>query len=72
MITIFKSRTGDQVMVDSNAEMAFGPVFGEDENPQVFIEWALGLGYPDLRTASPDALSDLVDAWRKQAKEVVV
>jgi len=65
-IAIFKSRTGDQVMVDSNSEIAFGPTFGEDEDPQEFLDW---LGAVDARNLASKRLSECVDTWRQEAKE---
>ena len=31
--------TNQSVMICNTSEMAFGPVFGEDEDPQDFINW---------------------------------
>jgi len=71
MITIFKSHTGDQVMVDSNAEIAFGPVFGSDEDPQEFIGWLKHYHewlYPEKCNGA--LLAGLVDDWRKEVEEL--
>ena len=73
-IAIFKSTTGDQVMVDSNAEIAFGPVFGEDEDPENFLLWLQNHGYRYfyMKDIDNNIMGRLVSGWRKEAKEVVV
>jgi len=61
--------TNQSVMFCNTDNIAFGPVFGEDEDPQDFLDWAHRLGYPDVRTAAQEVLGGLVDNWRKQVEE---
>jgi len=61
-------KTSQSVMYCNISEIAFGPVFGEDENPQDFLDWAHRLGYPDVRTAASEVLGNLVDTWRARAR----
>ena len=72
MITIFRSHTGDQVMVDTNAEIAFGPVFGSDEDPQDFLDWLLEMDRKHISLLTDEYISSLLEVWRKETKEVVV
>ena len=59
--------TNQSVMICNTSEMAFGPVFGEDEDPLEFIEWLEKRGFTDARKL--DDLSLQVDKWRKEVKE---
>jgi len=72
-IKIFVDNTTLQsVMYDDVEEYAFGPVFGSDEDPAYFLEWAEAeMIFPqyDITKLKPHVLSDLVDKWRKEVKE---
>ena len=48
-------------------EVAFGPVFGEDEEPQDFLDWLTGRGFTDARRL--EDLSIHADRWREEVKE---
>ena len=62
--------TNQSVMFCNTSEMAFGPVFGEDENPMEFLDWCNEeLGHPDIRRLSTDVLLESVDKWRVQVEE---
>lgn len=66
-IEIFTSRTGDKVMVDTNAERAFGPVFGSDEDPMEFAEWLKeSCGYKDVCDCG--FLKKYVAEWRQEVE----
>ena len=60
-------------LYDDQAEYAFGPVFGSDEEPDEFLEWmeprlvALGLRW--VCDLDLDRLSSLVDRWRLEIKD---
>ena len=56
--------TNQSVMYDDIEEYAFGPVFGEDENPMEFIDWCEEDGYMEIRSLSSEHISNLVDRWR--------
>ena len=58
--------TNQSVMICNTSEMAFGPVFGENENPLDFIGWCEEDGYREIRSLSSEHLSNLVDRWRKE------
>ena len=62
--------TNQSVMICNTSEMAFGPVFGEDEDPLEFMDWCKESAFcPDFRRVSDDTLSGLVDTWRKEVEE---
>ncbi len=65
--------TFNSVMFDEATEIAFGPVFGEDEDPRDFLSWVNGsvtnISEYDVQRMRPHVLSILVDDWRKQVKE---
>jgi len=71
--------TNQSVMFCNTSDIAFGPVFGEDEDPQEFLDWiddkkmiqmgAKGIESLDVRGISGEYLSTLVDNWRKQVEE---
>ena len=61
--------TNQSVMICNTSEMAFGPVFGEYEDPLEFIKWLEPLILRDARRLDPDKLSDFVDNWRKEVEE---
>ena len=63
--------TNQSVMFCNTSEMAFGPVFGEDENPLEFLDWWKENypDYPDVPNESPSVLSAMVDKWRKIVEE---
>jgi len=62
--------TNQSVMFCNIDEIAFGPVFGEDEDPLEFLDWCNeGVGYQDVRRLSLDVLLESVEKWRKEAKE---
>lgn len=69
-IKVFTDITGQSVMYDSNSEIAFGPVFGEDEDPADFLEWLKSCNlWGDPAATEKDELSRLIDKWRKEVKE---
>ena len=57
--------TNQSVLIDDVEEMAFGPVFGEDEDPLEFLDWLNPSILKDARRLQ-DKLSGLVDQWRKE------
>lgn len=65
--------TNQSVMFCNTSEIAFGPVFGEYEDPLDFLDWVNDGGkieQPlDVRRISSEYLSNLVDNWRKQVEE---
>lgn len=62
--------TNQSVMFCNTSEIAFGPVFGEDEDPQDFLDWlADSQGYTNPRRLKVNDLVDWVDKWRKQVEE---
>ena len=66
-------KTFESVMYDESTEIAFGPVFGTDEDPAEFMEWFKGLPpftqkVGILGLIARD-LSELVDRWRTQTEE---
>ncbi len=72
-IEIFTSRTGDKCMVSyGDPEIAFGPVFSADENPQDFIEWLKDSPreYPDVRVLlnQPYIINSYADEWRMEVE----
>ncbi len=69
-IKIFTDRTGQSVMYDSNSEIAFGPIFGEDEDPADFIEWLEDNRFEaNPRRFKETELVWVVDKWRRDCKE---
>ena len=59
--------TNQSVMFCNTSEMAFGPVFGEDEDPLEFLEWLKDedpIFQGDARRLDSDDLSLFVDQWR--------
>ena len=56
--------TNQSVMYDDIEEYAFGPVFGEDEDPAKFLAWIK----EDPRFMNVSIIS-LVDSWRKEIEE---
>lgn len=64
--------TNQIVMFCNTSEMAFGPVFGEDEDPWEFLNWLNteeSLLQHDVTKLMPHVLSSFVDDWRKQVEE---
>jgi len=59
--------TNQSVMFCNTSGIAFGPVFGEDEDPQEFLNWLEYRGFTDARRL--EDLSIHVDRWRKQVEE---
>jgi len=60
--------TNQSVMFCNTSEIAFGPVFGEDEDPLLFMDWlADSQGYTDARRLKVNDLVDWVDKWRKES-----
>jgi len=54
-------------------EIAFGPVFGAEEDPQDFLDWyedsTKASRYIDVRRLTATYLTHLVDEWRKEVEE---
>jgi len=72
------SKTFQSVMYCNIAEIAFGPVFGPDEDPQNFLDWLeenksvfynIGISILDIRLMSEEEMGELVDRWRKQKSQ---
>lgn len=69
-IKIFTDRSGQSVMYESNSEIAFGPIFGEDEDPADFIEWLEDNSFEtNPRRFKDTELVWVVDKWRKEIKQ---
>ena len=51
----------NSVMICNTADVAFGPVFYEDEDAEQFLEWLS----PDPRTLSDHDLAAKVTEWRE-------
>lgn len=65
--------TNQSVMFCNTSEIAFGPVFGEDEDPQDFLDWVETeltiLSKDEIHQIKSYVLSKFVDQWRKQVEE---
>ena len=67
--------TGNSCMYCNTTEWAFGPVFGEEEDPIEFLEWynddqKESMTPPvDVRCLTDKVLEGLVDRWRVIVKE---
>ena len=70
MIKILTNERGESLMYEDSTEIGFGPLFGDDEDPQDFIDWAKEEeGWYHLNRISDVAVGVLFDCWRKMVKE---
>lgn len=63
--------TNQSVMFCNTSDIAFGPVFREDEDPHDFLDWVKNnSGYNQAPEDIPnDVIGRLVSRWRKQIEE---
>lgn len=67
-VRIIEGSDGYKVIYDSVTMTAFGPVFGEDDDVEAFLEW---LHPVDARTLSQQELDKQVWRWRSFNEEEV-
>jgi len=61
--------SGESVMYCNTDEVAFGPVFGADEDPAEFLEWLGHETDKDARSVERNPLCDFVVRWRNEVEE---
>ena len=59
------NETGISCIYDSVTELAFGPIFHDENSASAFLEWYASFEFnnADLRTLNDEQWRNLLDAW---------